>query len=131
MAARSAVSFVCVVRFRKPQDRNVFYAASGQAGQGAEAQARKMLTALGICDVELVTWVQPRAKAAKAANAAAGAGAAMKAEATTGSSSSLPPQAPLSLSSRDGLAGGVHLAVPVLTLVPVAIHLCVDTYPVR
>ena len=69
-------------------------------------QARKMLVALGICDVELVTWVQPRAKAAKAANAAAGAGAAVKAEATTGSSSSLAPQAPLSLSSRDGLAGG-------------------------
>ena len=69
-------------------------------------QARKMLAALGIRDVELATWVQPRAKAAKAANAAAGAGAAMKAEATTGSSSSLAPQAPLSLSSRDWLAGG-------------------------
>ena len=52
-------------------------------------QARKMLAALGICDVELVTWVQPRAKVAKAANAAAGAGAAVKAEATTGSFSSL------------------------------------------
>ena len=49
-------------------------------------QARKMLVALGICDMELVTWVQPRAKAVGAANAAAGAGAAVKAEATTGSS---------------------------------------------
>ena len=94
------IAFVCVVRFATPQDRNVFYAASGQAGQGAEVQARKMLAALGIRDMELATWVQPRAKAAKAANAAAGAGAAMKAEATTGSSSSLAPQAPLSLSSR-------------------------------
>ena len=53
-------------------------------------QARKMLAALGICDMELVTWVQPRAKAAKAANAAAGAGAAVKEKATTGSSSSRP-----------------------------------------
>ena len=89
MAARSAVSFVCVVRFATPQDRNTFYAASGQAGQGAEVQARKMLAALGICDVELVTWVQPWAKVANGANAAAGAGAAVKAEATTGSFSSL------------------------------------------
>ena len=56
-AARSAVSFVCVVRLATPQARNTFYAASGQAGQGAEVQARKMLAALGICDVELVTWV--------------------------------------------------------------------------
>ena len=69
------IAFVCVVRFAMPQARNAFYATSGQAGQGAEVQARKMLAALGICDVELVTWVQPRAKAAKAANAAAGAGA--------------------------------------------------------
>ena len=69
-------------------------------------QARKMLAALGIRDVELATWVQPRAKAAEVANAAAGAGAAVEAEATTGSFSSLAPQAPLSLSSRDWLAGG-------------------------
>ena len=56
MAARSAVSFVCVVRFATPQAPNVFYAASSQAGQGAEAQARSMLAALGIrdSDVELV-----------------------------------------------------------------------------
>ena len=66
-----------------------------------------MLAALGMPDVDLATWVKPRAKAAAAAaNAAAGAGAAVEAEATTGSSSSLAPQAPLSLSSRDGLAGG-------------------------
>ena len=65
------IAFVCVVRFATPPARNAFYAPSGQAGQGAEVQARKMLAARGICDVELVTWVQPRAKAAKAANAAA------------------------------------------------------------
>ena len=84
------IAFVCVVRFATPQARNAFYATSGQAGQGAEVQARKMLAALGIRDVELATWVQPRAKAAKAANAAAGAGAAVKEKATTGSSSSRP-----------------------------------------
>ena len=77
-----------------------------------------MLAALGICDVELVTWVRPRAKAAKAAGAAAVAGPAVKAEAkaqsNNGSSSSLPVQAhlPAHLRSRDGLAGGsVALAV--------------------
>ena len=59
MAARSAVSFVCVVWFATPQARNVFYAASGQAGQAAEARARAMLSALGMLDVELATWVQP------------------------------------------------------------------------
>ena len=75
-AARSAESFVCVVRFATPKARNAFYAAPGQAGQGAEAQARSMLAELGITDVELATWVQPRAKVANAANAAAGAGAA-------------------------------------------------------
>ena len=91
-AARSAESFVCVVRFATPKARNAFYATSGQAGQGAEAQARSMLAELGITDVELATWVQPRAKVANAANAAAGAGAAVKAEATTGSFSSLPQQ---------------------------------------
>ena len=76
-------------------------------------QAHKMLDALGICDVELVTWVQPRAKVANAANAAAGAGAAVKAEATTGSFSSLPQQKQhRSIGMRDGLAGGsVALAV--------------------
>ena len=100
MAARpKPIAFVCVVRFATPQARNAFYATSGQAGQGAEAQARKMLTALGICDVELVTWVLPRAKAAKAAGAAAVAGPAVKAEAkaqsNNGSSSSLPGQAHL------------------------------------
>ena len=71
------IAFVCVVRFATPQARNAFYATSGQAGQGAEAQARKMLAALGLSDVELVTWVLPRAKAAKAAGAAAVAGPAV------------------------------------------------------
>ena len=76
-------------------------------------KAHKMLGALGISDVELVTWVQPRAKVANAANAAAGAGAAVKAEATTGSFSSLPQQPQhRSTGMRDGLAGGsVALAV--------------------
>ena len=112
-AARSAESFVCVVRFATPKARNAFYATSGQAGQGAEAQARSMLAELGITDVELATWVQPRAKVANAANAAAGAGAAVKAEATTGSFSSPPQQQQhRSIGMRDGLAGGsVALAV--------------------
>ena len=72
-----------------------------------------MLASLGIREVELATWVKPRAKvAAKAANAAGGArasvGAGAKAQSNNGSSSSLLGQAhlPAHLHSRDWLAGG-------------------------
>ena len=65
---------MCVVGFATPQAHNAFYVTPGQAGQGAEAQARSMLAELGITDVELATWVQPRAKAAKAANGGGAAG---------------------------------------------------------
>lgn len=59
--------------------------------------------------MELATWIKPRVKgAANAANAAAGAGTAMKVEVTTGSFSSFSKQdlcADL-LCMCNGLAGG-------------------------
>ena len=75
-------------------------------------QARQVLAALGTHGVELATWVQPRAKPAKAAGAAAVAGPAVKAgakaQSNNGSSSSLLGQAhlPAHLHSLDWLAGG-------------------------
>ena len=82
MAARSAVPLVCVVLFPAQQTRNSFYKEPGQAGQGAGGQAHGMLAVLGTRGVELATWAKPRGGiAAGEANAAAGAGAAVKAEA--------------------------------------------------